>query len=182
MAAAISSKGSLYRWGGDEFAVCLPHFSTEEAAATAERIRRSIENSSAGGTIAVTASIGLCATDQITATSPAAFIKAADDAMYSSKKSGKNRVTVAKKAREKALNDVPRYRRRPLIVGVAERCPDLPRAPNADACTPPISPGFEPRSPTVAACQDTCVPEAAGRRPADWAWPVPAPISPASAR
>ena len=34
----LGKKGTLYRWGGDEFAVCLPDFSTEEALATAERI------------------------------------------------------------------------------------------------------------------------------------------------
>lgn len=97
MGAAIGSKGTLYRWGGDEFAVCLPDFSTEEAKATAERIRQSIENSKAGGAIAVTASVGVCATDQVATTLPQDFIKNADEAMYSSKKGGRNRVTVAYK-------------------------------------------------------------------------------------
>ncbi|MGA7887683.1 MAG: GGDEF domain-containing protein, partial [Acidobacteriaceae bacterium] len=97
MGTAIGSKGTLYRWGGDEFAVCLPDFSTEEAKATAERIRQSIENSKAGGPIAVTASVGVCATDQVATDSPATFIKNADDAMYTSKKAGRNGVTVAYK-------------------------------------------------------------------------------------
>lgn len=77
--------------------MCLPDFSTEEAKATAERIRQSIENSKAGGPIAVTASVGVCATDQVATDSPATFIKNADDAMYASKKAGRNGVTVAYK-------------------------------------------------------------------------------------
>jgi diguanylate cyclase (GGDEF)-like protein len=109
MGAAIGSKGVLYRWGGDEFVVCLPDFSTEEATATAERIRRAIEKSKAGGAIAVTASVGVCATDQITTTTPAEFIEGADQAMYSSKKGGKNRVTVAYKTGHRTI-----AQRRPL--------------------------------------------------------------------
>ena len=97
MGAAIGSKGTLYRWGGDEFAICLPDFSTEEAKATAERIRRSIENSKAGGEVTVTASVGVCATDEVPTASPAEFINKADEAMYASKKCGRNRVTVAYK-------------------------------------------------------------------------------------
>lgn len=112
MGTAIGSKGTLYRWGGDEFAVCLPDFSTDEAAATAERIRRSIETSQAGGDIAVTASIGVCATDELTPGSAADFTNAADQAMYSSKKAGRNRVTAAYKAGFKLTS--PKPQRRPL--------------------------------------------------------------------
>jgi diguanylate cyclase (GGDEF)-like protein len=112
MEAAIGSKGTLYRWGGDEFAVCLPDFSTDEAAATAERIRRSIESSKAGGAIAITASIGVCATDQTTTASAADFTDTADKAMYSSKEAGRNRVTVAYKAGFTLTS--PKPQRRPL--------------------------------------------------------------------
>ena len=91
---AVGQKGNLYRWGGDEFAVCLEDFSTDEAAVTAERIRRSIEDAKPGGTILVTASIGVCATDNLDPQSPEEAFNAADRAMYSSKHSGKNRVTV----------------------------------------------------------------------------------------
>src|SRR5882672_3069380 len=54
----IGRKGKIYRWGGDEFAIWLPDFSTEEAQVTAERIRCEVERAKPGGDIAVTASIG----------------------------------------------------------------------------------------------------------------------------
>jgi len=91
--SVLGRKGKLYRWGGDEFAATLTDFSTEEAVVTAERIRRAIEESKAGGDIRVTASIGVCATDQVSDANPETFLKAADDAMYASKRNGKNRVT-----------------------------------------------------------------------------------------
>lgn len=89
----LGRKGTLYRWGGDEFAVTLPNFSTDEATVTAERIRGGIERAKLGGDIPVTASVGVCSTDHIQNPDPDALLSAADKAMYKSKKSGKNRVT-----------------------------------------------------------------------------------------
>lgn len=89
---ALGRKGTLYRWGGDEFSVCLPDFSTEEAQATAERIRQSVEGSKAGGDIEVTASIGVAASDRLEDASAEDLFDAADKAMYASKHAGKNRV------------------------------------------------------------------------------------------
>jgi diguanylate cyclase (GGDEF)-like protein len=91
---ALGRKGTLYRWGGDEFAITLRNFSTEEAAVTAERIRRAIENGKPGKDIAVTASVGLCATDRLQNSNAETMLDAADKAMYVSKKTGKNRVTI----------------------------------------------------------------------------------------
>jgi diguanylate cyclase (GGDEF)-like protein len=91
---ALGRKGRLYRWRGDEFAVMLADFATEEAIATAERIRRAIEQAKAGGDIAVTASIGVCGTDMLREPTAEAILEAADSAMYTSKKNGKNRVSV----------------------------------------------------------------------------------------
>jgi diguanylate cyclase (GGDEF)-like protein len=90
----VGRKGKVYRWGGgDEFAVTLPDFSTEEASSTAERIRRAIEEAQAGGDVPVTASIGVCANDRLKDAAAEELLEAADKAMYSSKKNGKNRVT-----------------------------------------------------------------------------------------
>jgi diguanylate cyclase (GGDEF)-like protein len=91
--AAVGRKGKIYRWGGDEFAVCLPDFSTEEAQATAERVRNAVEQAKPGGEIAVTASIGLCASDRAGSKSAEQLLDFADKAMYQSKDSGRNRVT-----------------------------------------------------------------------------------------
>lgn len=91
--SALGRKGTLYRWGGDEFAVVLPDFSTEEALATAERVRKVIEEAKAGGEIPVTASVGVCANDRLQSATAETLLDSADKAMYTSKRNGKNRVT-----------------------------------------------------------------------------------------
>ena len=88
----VGRKGKVYRWGGDEFAFVLPDFSTGEAMATAERARRAIEESKSGGDIPVTASVGVCGTDLLPDATAEALLKAADEAMYTAKRGGKNRV------------------------------------------------------------------------------------------
>jgi diguanylate cyclase (GGDEF)-like protein len=90
---ALGRKGTLYRWGGDEFAISLPDFSTDEALSTAERVRRAIEEAKAGGNIPVTASVGVCGTDRLQDSQAEMLLESADKAIYASKKNGKNRVT-----------------------------------------------------------------------------------------
>jgi diguanylate cyclase (GGDEF)-like protein len=89
----VGQRGRVYRWGGDEFAICLPDFSTAEALTTAERIRSAVEQAKAGGDIEVTTSIGVCGSDRTESKSPEELFDFADKAMYQSKHSGKNRVT-----------------------------------------------------------------------------------------
>jgi diguanylate cyclase (GGDEF)-like protein len=90
----LGRKGVLYRWGGDEFAVSLPDFSTDEAQATAERIRYAVEEAKPGGKDSpVTTSIGVSGSDRMTSRSAEDLLTAADKAMYRSKHQGKNRVT-----------------------------------------------------------------------------------------
>jgi diguanylate cyclase (GGDEF)-like protein len=91
--SALGRKGTLYRWGGDEFVVALPDFSTEEAIGTAERIRKAIEEAKAGGEVPVTASVGVCGNDRLQNATAETLLEYADKAMYTSKKKGKNRVT-----------------------------------------------------------------------------------------
>jgi diguanylate cyclase (GGDEF)-like protein len=94
IADVIGRRGRIYRWGsGDEFAILLPDFSTNEATATAERIRKAVEDSKLGSEIAVTTSIGVCGTDRAGSKSAEQILDFADKAMYESKHSGKNRVT-----------------------------------------------------------------------------------------
>lgn len=89
----VAHKGRLYRYGGDEFVILLRNFSVEEAAATAERIRASIQKASVGGSIPVTTSMGVVATN-IEQIDRNEMIRAADTAMYESKRAGRNLVTV----------------------------------------------------------------------------------------
>jgi diguanylate cyclase (GGDEF)-like protein len=86
------------RTGGDEFAVILPSAGLDKALVLAERIRRRVADSLShlvtgytGGTI----SIGLACCAPAACASPAAsIVRAADDALYEAKRTGRNRVTV----------------------------------------------------------------------------------------
>ena len=87
------------RYGGEEFVVVLPETDFDGAEAVAERIREGVEAFDfIGGEdmapVHKTVSIGV-ATYPTHATSPVRLIEAADRAMYSSKREGKNRVRVA---------------------------------------------------------------------------------------
>jgi len=92
MARAVLQKGKLYRYGGDEFVVLLANFDLQEAAATAERIRSSIDAENPGGNLKVTASIGVAGSQGIH--DSAALIEEADKAMYRAKRR-KNSVVVS---------------------------------------------------------------------------------------
>jgi len=95
LSAVISGKGKLYRVGGDEFCALLPNFSRFEAATTAERIRREVDGLKPfGGTTKVTTSIGVADSSTEGLADPESIVKAADAAMYISKWTTKNRVTV----------------------------------------------------------------------------------------
>ncbi len=88
------------RIGGEEFAVVLPGHGTEQARAVAESLRAAIESRSIGSTagfIKVTASFGvttLSATAAADRTAVDHLILRADQSLYKSKDSGRNRVTV----------------------------------------------------------------------------------------
>jgi diguanylate cyclase (GGDEF)-like protein len=89
------------RYGGEEFVVLLPETPVTDAGVVAERLRKRIEDETMrgqNGIPAITVSFGV--SDQLIAMgteSPekvlSAFINTADQAMYASKKAGRNRVT-----------------------------------------------------------------------------------------
>jgi two-component system cell cycle response regulator len=78
---------SGYRYGGDEFAVLLIGASLDQALAIAERIRSSIEQAKYQN---ITVSIGL--SEYRDPLDIEGFVKSADDAMYTAKHSGGNRI------------------------------------------------------------------------------------------
>lgn len=78
---------SGYRYGGDEFAVLLIGASMDRAMAIAERIRSSIEQTEFQN---ITVSVGL--SEYRGHLDLEGFVKSADDAMYTAKHSGGNRV------------------------------------------------------------------------------------------
>jgi diguanylate cyclase len=79
------------RYGGEEFAVILPATDVAGACVVAERIRKAVEATvinSVGKTLQVTCSLGLSQVQ--TGDDPAKIIRRADDALYKSKKEGRN--------------------------------------------------------------------------------------------
>ena len=81
------------RFGGDEFALILPQAYTDGATVVAERLRTSIEQIEIPGFGHLTASIGIAAYP-LHGASRAALVSAADMALYSAKRAGRNRVAV----------------------------------------------------------------------------------------
>jgi diguanylate cyclase (GGDEF)-like protein len=86
------------RWGGEEFAVILPHTGLDGAARLAERLRQAIGERQIptpdGRSVRVTASFGVAALPG-SGTTQVELTAAADDAVYRSKRAGKNRVSLA---------------------------------------------------------------------------------------
>ena len=80
------------RWGGEEFLVICPETTTEGAMSLAEKIRYNIENGSFEEAGNVTASVGVAGAQH--GDNVKSLIFRADQALYSSKKAGKNRVTM----------------------------------------------------------------------------------------
>ena len=87
------------RYGGEEFAVLLPHTEADKAMVVAERLRVAIEGYP-WLKRPITVSIGVAAVGEGIADS-AALVRAADDALYLSKRQGRNRVSRA------ALRETP---------------------------------------------------------------------------
>lgn len=92
------------RYGGDEFAVVVPHQEAASAAVLAERCRFAIEETplvTGRGVIQRTVSFGVADTTE--AESIEALIQKADDAMYQSKQSGRNKVTIVSELQKAAV-------------------------------------------------------------------------------
>lgn len=91
---SLRKTDSAYRYGGEEFTVILPETDGNAAAHFAERIRQGIEKHAfvieRGRSLSVTASIGIA--QYKTGEHISAFIKRADENMYTAKKQGKNRI------------------------------------------------------------------------------------------
>jgi two-component system cell cycle response regulator len=102
LAAACRDFDTAARYGGEEFAVVLPSCSSGESLVVAERLRESI--SKIETVRAVTASAGV-ATYPAHASNSEALIKAADEALYESKRAGRNRVTRSRRRARKHKSD-----------------------------------------------------------------------------
>jgi diguanylate cyclase (GGDEF)-like protein/PAS domain S-box-containing protein len=85
------------RFGGEEFTVILSHTSLEQAKQMAQRVRQAMADMEihleGGGSFSITASIGVAAYPQH-GTTVEELIRAADQALYTAKQKGRNRVCV----------------------------------------------------------------------------------------
>ena len=104
IAAALRECGREYdtiaRYGGEEFAAVLPGCSAALAVQVAERLRRAVEE--APTDVPVTASAGV-ATYPYDGADIDSLLGAADRALYSAKRTGRNRVFSAEQARAAAV-------------------------------------------------------------------------------
>jgi len=104
------------RWGGEEFAVLLVNTESFGALEVAERIRVSIENTPIllkdGQTTKVAVSIGISTLIPTRDSSVDEFIRNADDALYTAKREGRNRIC----RHEYTLNDsIPNPKKTPQL-------------------------------------------------------------------
>jgi diguanylate cyclase (GGDEF)-like protein len=90
----VRASDVVARYGGEEFAIVMPDALTEDAVAVADRIRRALQTLD----MPVTVSIGI-ATYLRHADDASALIEAADQALYESKRSGRDRATVCRDER-----------------------------------------------------------------------------------
>src|SRR6185436_19798287 len=93
------------RFGGDEFALILPQAFDEGALIVAERLRRSIEQIQIPGFGHLTASIGISAFP-VHGSTRAELVSTADNALYSAKRAGRNRVVVFRSPSEDSSTDL----------------------------------------------------------------------------
>ena len=87
----IRESDILVRWGGEEFVIMIEDMRIEPAVEKAEEIRRAIENTPYHEGKHLTVSLGV--SEIMKGDSVDKAIKRADDNLYKSKTSGKNRVT-----------------------------------------------------------------------------------------
>lgn len=91
----LRNSDSVYRYGGEEFAVLLPHTTITCARDVAERIRMALANLTLDGPDAplrITASCGVAA--YLTGDTPEQWLARADEALYQAKQAGRNQTRV----------------------------------------------------------------------------------------
>ena len=90
------TEDSVYRIGGDEFALILPDTDTAEATIVAERLRRAIdlERMAVGESLTLTVSVGIASYSEHAVNADELYERA-DSALYEGKRTGGNAVAIA---------------------------------------------------------------------------------------
>ena len=87
---------TIGRYGGEEFAIIMPHTNAEQARLVAERLRQRLAvATSSCGCGGVTASLGVSSNQHLGAADPYGLVRTADAALYEAKAGGRNRVVVS---------------------------------------------------------------------------------------
>lgn len=92
--SSVREEDIVARFGGDEFYALLPHTNEHQAVVIAEKIRARLDEDPRLSELGVTASLGIRPIDASNVTDAATLIKHADDATYTAKETGKNKVKV----------------------------------------------------------------------------------------
>ena len=107
---SLRSVDQVFRYGGEEFAVILPETPEEGAKIISERIRQTITESCYGKgsdrSLRISVSIGLASFPQ-DADQREDLIGAADQALFSAKRSGRNRVAVYREMLGSLMDNSP---------------------------------------------------------------------------
>jgi two-component system cell cycle response regulator len=108
MQNSIRQYDSIGRYGGEEFLILFPGCSEADSLAQADRLRKQLaqaEMSVNNTSIRVTASFGVASAMPGEVWTEEALIRAADEALYIAKKSGRNRVGVLSQRSQAAALD-----------------------------------------------------------------------------
>jgi diguanylate cyclase (GGDEF)-like protein len=94
MTASVRKSDRVFRYGGEEFVILLPHTGIDRAAQLAERIRLMIEKTEFVSGLRITVSIGISGYRD--GLDPHDLVRLADQRLYLAKELGRNRVEVAR--------------------------------------------------------------------------------------
>lgn len=89
---------SIYRYGGEEFAILLSNTNAQEASVVANRIHASLRATpfeTDAGDLFITLSMGISTVTADELSSPEALLKEADSALYAAKQRGRNQQVIA---------------------------------------------------------------------------------------
>jgi diguanylate cyclase (GGDEF)-like protein len=91
---AVRETDFVARYGGEEFGVLLPKTHLAGALTVAERMSQGLKAVRAGSAIGVTASFGVSGFPGRGVTTAELLLKTADEALYRSKREGRNKISL----------------------------------------------------------------------------------------
>jgi two-component system chemotaxis family response regulator WspR len=93
LSAGVRAYDHVGRYGGEEFLIVLPNCDREHAGNVSERLRRAVADTpieAEGETLHITCSLGVAIADTSNRIGIASLVRAADEALYLAKQTGRN--------------------------------------------------------------------------------------------